>query len=326
MNYTAVVDASYLLNRVLRAGGKDEMAYKDMTNSMGIPSGGPYGVLKSLRSMLNHGSFSIDSVIFCWDGYPRLSERRVALYPAYKNPDVVAPPTEEDLKFRELYLASRQQVVDILKLFGIPSISFPRREGDDLCRLLTEQVEGQVLIISDDKAYCQMVSDKVHIYRALKDQVVTPENFVEVTNIKDPRRFLLYLAICGGHDNVTGINGVGGTTAERVANTCDRIGYTELFRACDELMKTDTRNKSRYQKVKDGVDIILRNLMLIDLKQEKFTEEEVAVARHAVRESGSYQEMPVLQAFNTYEFKSYLNEFGTWILPFRKLSPARLTE
>ncbi len=71
------------------------MAYKDMTNSMGVPTGGPYGVLKSLRSMLNNSNFSICSVVFCWDGYPRLSERRVGMYPAYKNPDIVAPPTEE---------------------------------------------------------------------------------------------------------------------------------------------------------------------------------------------------------------------------------------
>lgn len=323
-SYTAVVDASYLLNRVLRAGGKDEMAYKDLTNSMGVPTGGVYGVLKVLKSLMNHSQFEIGSVIFCWDGWPRLSERRVALYPQYKNPDMVAPPSEEDIKFRELYKETKVLVIDALKLFGIPSIQFPRREGDDLCSIVSEIVTGPVMLISDDKAYCQLVDDRRHVYRALKDQVVTLENFNEITGVKTPWRLLVYSSICGGHDNVDGIKGVGGTTAERVANTMDRIGYAELFRACDELMKTDTRNKSRYEKVKNNTDVILRNLMLIDLRQEKFTPEQMTEIRSTIQSGMTFNELAVMQLFNTYEFKSYLSEFAQWVLPYRKLSEARL--
>lgn len=324
-----VVDGSYLLHRILHAGGKEgEMAYQLMRSSSGIPTGGVFGCVKSLRAALNHATFQVRSVIVVWDGRPRkLSPRRVAIWPHYKN-DPAYQPTDEDREMRNLYEDQRPRVEQALKLLGITSINLPEREGDDVVANVLKHVSGKTLVMSDDRDYLQLVGPQVHVYRAIKDYTATLENFQEKTGVKDPRRYLLYAAICGdGSDFIPGIPGVGDTTAQRLANALDlsedgRFTYPVMIAALDGLKISDRRNAKRYQTLQGSLDIVVRNLMLVDLGLETLSPSEIQ-AMHA-QLPAKFSEQEVLHWFSAYEFKSYLENWHQWSMPFRRLQEARL--
>ena len=133
LNYDIVLfDMSHLLNRILRVK-IDDLPYMNMTTSTGIPTGGVYGVLKSLRGLLSRPDLKIKDAVAVWDGRPRgLSPRRLSLLPTYKERahDPNAVPDPDEVKLRMLYEEQRPRIDSTLNKLGVPVVNLPGREGD----------------------------------------------------------------------------------------------------------------------------------------------------------------------------------------------------
>lgn len=93
-----LMDMSHLMHRIVHAGGsKDATPYIDMMTSTGYPTGGVFGALKTLRYVLSIPEMKVRDVMIIWDGRPRgLSERRVKIYPDYKNKPIHEKVDPED--------------------------------------------------------------------------------------------------------------------------------------------------------------------------------------------------------------------------------------
>jgi DNA polymerase-1 len=332
MKYILLVDGSYLLHRILHAGGsKDSQAFQEMQTSSGIPTGGVFGVLKALRAALTHVSFQVGSVVVVWDGRPSgLSKRRLSIYPQYKQRGPAATPEEdlENQKFRHLYEDQRPRVEQLLKLLNVVSINLPGREGDDVVAsmipILQMVSNAPILVMSDDRDYYQLVSDRVHLYRAIKDVVITPQNFFELTNVSTPRKYLLYAALCGdSSDNITGIVGVGDVTARNLANNIEldengRFTFTNIVKVVSQLMTSDKRLAKKYQLVVANISRVQRNLMLMDLSLETLDGSEGAMIA-AEMHSKSLNDVEVARLFTSYEFRSLMENVTNLTMPFRSL-------
>jgi hypothetical protein len=57
----------------------------------------------------------------------------------------------------------------------------------------------------------------------------------------------------------------------------------------------------------------------MDLRLETWNEQERGMFWQEFRRERGVQEAEVVQAFQSLEFKSYLEKFSDWVLPFRKL-------
>ena len=142
-------------------------------------------------------------------------------------------PTERHTDFAD-YKANRQEtpedisaaVPDIKKIiegFNIPVIAVDGFEADDVIGTLAKQAEAQgyeVFMVTPDKDYGQLVSEKVKIYKPAYQgndvEIMGPEEVCAKWNIKDVNQVIDMLGMMGDAvDNIPGIPGVGEKTAAK---------------------------------------------------------------------------------------------------------------
>ncbi|MFO7897301.1 MAG: DNA polymerase I, partial [Candidatus Cloacimonadales bacterium] len=125
------------------------------------------------------------------------------------------PPAPDDLI---------SQVAPIQKFFldiGLEEISCEGYEADDVLATLAEQNKqkyDEVIIVSGDKDFAQLVDQRVSLYDPAKKQKTDAAKVKEKYNIT-PQQFIDYLAICGDSaDNIPGVKGVGPKGASKLLN------------------------------------------------------------------------------------------------------------
>ncbi len=142
-------------------------------------------------------------------------------------------PTERHTDFAD-YKANRQEtpedilaaVPDIKKIiegFNIPVIYADGFEADDVIGTLSKQAEKagyEVYMVTPDKDYGQLVSEKIKIYKPAYQgndaEILGPEEVCAKWNIKDVSQVVDMLGMMGDAvDNIPGIPGVGEKTAAK---------------------------------------------------------------------------------------------------------------
>jgi len=245
------------------------------------------------------------------------SARRKKLYEQYKDkgvpPTPIYLPSGEEFNYGEEYLHSRAILHTLLSSLGVRSLVLPGKEGDDVLAHAVDLLpSGHVIIQSEDRDFFQLLSDRLSIYRPIASELVTPETFkVEHGFASD--RYLFYKALIGdGSDNIHGIPGVGHTTATKIVQECRDLSEIFTF--------TEASQNARYRKVALGFDIVLRNMELLDLTREEFTEEENKKIVSAIHSKKPEVDLPGFASMMTkLELNSILENARTWCEPFLTL-------
>jgi DNA polymerase-1 len=142
-------------------------------------------------------------------------------------------PTERHTDFAD-YKANRQEtpedisaaVPDIKKIiegFNIPVIAIDGYEADDVIGTLSklgEKAGYEVYMVTPDKDYGQLVSEKIKIYKPAYQgndvEIMGPKEICAKWNIKDVNQVIDMLGMMGDAvDNIPGIPGVGEKTAAK---------------------------------------------------------------------------------------------------------------
>ncbi|MHB8232855.1 MAG: DNA polymerase, partial [bacterium] len=178
-------------------------ALPPLTNSKGNPTGASLGYTRMLMKLvkeadIKHGACLFDS---------RESLRKQS-YEAYKANRKGMP---EDL------LSQVEYLTDISYMLGFETFRLNGYEADDLIAYIVnnfaDRLSITVCIVSSDKDLKQLLSDRVFIYDALKNKVITKAAFEEEYGIK-PDEYRYVLALMGdASDNIPGIKGIGEKTA-----------------------------------------------------------------------------------------------------------------
>ncbi len=143
-------------------------------------------------------------------------------------------PTERHTDFAD-YKANRQEAPEdllaaipdiqkIIKGFSIPSIGVDGYEADDVVGTLAWQAAAagyEVYMVTPDKDYGQLVTEKVKIYRPPYQggevAILGPEEVCAKWNIKNVSQVIDVLGLMGDAvDNIPGIKGVGEKTAAKL--------------------------------------------------------------------------------------------------------------
>ncbi len=159
----------------------------------------------------------------------------------------------------EAYKSSRQAMPDdmipqidrikqIIETLNIPIYIMPRYEADDIIGTLVKEAEKQNLVsmvITPDKDYNQLVTDKVKILKPGKstDEVVV----YDVQKVKEefgfePVRMIDYLALVGdSSDDIPGVPGIGPKSATPLIQKYGPV--EEIYNHIDEIEKVGIKNK-----------------------------------------------------------------------------------
>jgi DNA polymerase-1 len=157
-------------------------------------------------------------VVVIFDGIGGSNARR-NLYPEYKanrnssritNHNIFSSKDEESESINNQI----SRLVQYLQCLPITVISIDGLEADDIIGYLANKFQAhdetqKVTIMSADKDFLQLVSDKVHCYSPTKKKIYTPKDVLEEFGVSSSN-FLNYKILMGDtSDNIPGITGLG---------------------------------------------------------------------------------------------------------------------
>ena len=193
------------------------------SNSKGIPTGVSMIITRMLKNLIK--KFAHDKIIVVFDAKGK--SFRCDMYADYK---ANRPPMPDDLK------AQVEYVHKIVKALGLPLVSIPKVEADDVLGTYAKEAESkgyEVIICTGDKDLAQLVDDKVELYDTMNEKVYNREAVIEKFGVP-PELIIDLLALKGDtSDNIPGMKGCGDKTAvallngiggvEKIAENLDKI-------------------------------------------------------------------------------------------------------
>jgi DNA polymerase-1 len=199
-----------------------------------------------------------------------------------------AAPTERHTDFAD-YKANRQEtpedislavpdIKEIIKGFNIPIMELDGYEADDVIGTLSRKAADagyEVYMVTPDKDYGQLVSDKIKIYKPGYQggdvEIMGPEEVCAKWNIKNVSQVIDILGLMGDAvDNIPGIAGIGEKTA---AKLLAEYGTLENVLSNAETIKGALGEKIRNGKDAASISKKLATIIVnvpIDFHEESF--------------------------------------------------------
>lgn len=221
-------------------------------NSKGQNTSAVFGFVKTLEDVIKRQEPSHLGVVFDPGGETFRHE-------AYKEYKATREETPEDIRLAIPY------VKQIIAAHNIPVIVVPRYEADDVIGALAKKAEAKgfdVLMMTPDKDYGQLVTDKIHILRpgigSKPAEEMGPQEVADKWGLQNAAQVVDLLALMGDvSDNVPGCPGVGEKTA---------VKLLQQFGSIDNMLAhTDQIKGALRQKVEDNVENIRFSKFLVTI-------------------------------------------------------------
>jgi len=190
-------------------------AMMNMVNPDGVHIGGLGGFFRSLGAMIRQTNPTSVYVVF--DGAGSTTNRK-NLLSEYKGTRNLQRVTNWDAfdSLEEEHDSKVDQIVRIiqyLKLLPVKTTILDKVEADDIIAVLAEKLvkkhNSTCFIVSSDKDFLQLVTDKIILYRPMEKEYYTPKVVEEKLGLL-PENFILYKTLLGDNsDNIPGIKGLG---------------------------------------------------------------------------------------------------------------------
>ncbi|HEV8485485.1 MAG TPA: DNA polymerase I [Blastocatellia bacterium] len=227
-------------------------AIRGLSTSTGIPTNAIYGFTMMLRRLINEEKPDYLGVAFDTSG-PTF---RHDSYAAYKATRTGMP---EDLAVQLKYLDR------LLEALRVPVTRAPGFEADDIIGTLAAQAEQagvDMVIVTNDKDMCQLVTDQVKILKTARDGSLT---MLDARAVQEkmgvrPDQVIDLLALWGDtSDNIPGAPGVGEKGAQQIIQQFETL--ENALAHADEISR-----KTYRESLKNNVDMIRQSRDLVTIK------------------------------------------------------------
>jgi DNA polymerase-1 len=174
----------------------------------------------------------------------------------YKEYKAKRPPMPEAMAVQIPYIKA------ITKGFNLPVLEMSGYEADDLIGTLARQAEAAgffVVLVTGDKDFVQLVSDKIIIWDPMKDRTVDKETVRESYGV-DPLQMIDVMGLSGDSvDNIPGVPGIGPKTAKDLIRTFGSMA--DLYANIEDITKK--KQQTNLIKFKDQA-LLSKKLVTID--------------------------------------------------------------
>lgn len=245
-------------------------AMLNIVNEHGVHVGGLGGFIRSLGTLIN--TIQPTSMYIIFDG-ENSSMNRKNILSEYKsgrhqsritNWDIFdSVGDEHDAKIDQIV-----RLIDYLKCLPVKTIALDKVEADDIIAHLAQTItnnndNSRAFIVSSDKDFIQLVSNKICVYRPIEKDYYTPDSVKEKFDVL-PENFLLYKVLMGdASDKVPGIKGLG---AKKLAKLFPELGQRPL--TLDQLIEiSGEKHKEHliYSRVVFEEQNLRRNFQVMNL-------------------------------------------------------------
>jgi DNA polymerase-1 len=288
-------------------------------NPDGHHIGGLTGFLKSIGYAIRMSDPTKVVVIF--DGIGGSNARR-NLYPEYKanrnssritNHNIFSSKDEESESINNQI----SRLIQYLQCLPVTVISIDGLEADDIIGYLANKFQAhdetqKVTIMSADKDFLQLVSDKVHCYSPTKKKIYTPKEVLEEYGVSSSN-FLNYKILMGDtSDNIPGITGLGPKKLIKLFPELISDTKVEL----DEIISTSAdkvdENKL-YLSVVERRHQLLINQQLMSLNGSFLSPENKQLVKDAFNNSYELNIPIFLQLYHNDKLGESITNTSSWL-------------
>ena len=190
-------------------------AMMNMVNPDGVHIGGLGGFFRSLGAMIRQTQPTSVYVVFDGAGSTVNRKNLLSEYKSQRNLQRITNweafdniEEEHDSKIDQIV-----RIIQYLKLLPVKTTILDKVEADDIIAVLAEKLvekhNSTCFIVSSDKDFLQLVTDKIILYRPMEKEYYTPKVVEEKLGLL-PENFILYKTLLGDNsDNIPGIKGLG---------------------------------------------------------------------------------------------------------------------
>lgn len=199
-------------------------------NSKGQNTSAIYGTINAFLRLVER--YNLDHVAISFDRREKTFRHEITdTYKANR------PPAPDELHEQV------EPIKEFFKLIGLKEISCAGYEADDVLATLAEKFkhEFDVIIVTGDKDFAQLVDNDVKLYDPSKEKVMDEEAVIEKYGLK-PEQFIDYLAICGDSaDNIPGVKGIGPKGAAKLLSEYKTL--ENIYENIENISAKGTKNK-----------------------------------------------------------------------------------
>ncbi len=224
-------------------------AVRGLSNSTGLPTNATFGFTRMLIKLMQDRSPSHVAMFFDAKG-PTFRHERYEDYKANR------PPMPDDL------VAQLPWIRRVTEAFNIPVFEETGFEADDLIATLARGAQEKgfsVVMVTGDKDFMQLVTERCTIWDPMKDKVIDPETIEKEFQLK-PLQMIDVMGLSGDtSDNIPGVPGIGPKTAAKLIQTFGSIDG--VYDRIDEI--TAKKQKEKLIEFKEQA-LLSRELVTIE--------------------------------------------------------------
>lgn len=281
------------------------------TNQEATHIGGLTGFLRSIGFAIR--TIKPTKVIVVFDGEGGSTNKRY-LYPEYKanrnhtqilNWSFSTKEEEQDAMVSQIV-----RLIEYLECLPIHMLSINKIEADDVIGYLAGQLPNKVTIMSSDRDFLQLVSDKVEIYSPVKKKFYTTKLVKEEFKVY-PLNFILYKTLLGDKgDNIPKIKGFGEDKLFKILPSIKENKNITL-NECLDLIDPNDKWGSKIIAYKKQLEI---NYKLIDLIHPNIPESELDTINNTVTNPNiEFDKNTFIQMYNNDLLGESIPNIETWL-------------
>ena len=263
-------------------------AMLNMVNPDGVHIGGLGGFLRSLGALIRQ--IQPTSVYVVFDGAGSSTNRK-NLLPEYKsgrnqrrvtNWEVFEDLDDEhDSKVDQIV-----RLIQYLKMLPIKTVAIDKVEADDIISVLSKKLEEQynsnVFIVSSDKDFIQIVTDKTILYRPMEKEYYTRDTVKEKFGVL-AENFILYKTLLGDNsDKVPGVKGLGvkGIFKKFPELQNDKLTLDDIF----DISTRKFKEHVVYSRIVQDQDRLENTYKIMDLSIPMIDEREIEFLDYLIKD------------------------------------------
>jgi DNA polymerase-1 len=274
--------------------------------------GGLTGFLRSLGYIIK--LVRPTRVIVVFDGQGSSTNKRY-IYPEYKANRGINRVTnwesfESQQEESEAITSQLIRLIFYLKALPVDLISVDKIEADDVIGYITGQLDGEMTIMSSDRDYLQLVSDKITVYSPTKKKFYDQELVLKEYNVT-AQNFLTQKILLGDDgDNVPGVKGLGSKTMIKLF---PELSSNSIITLDDILEKCDGKKKI-LDSIKNYEFQLRINQRLMDLKEPNIPDEAIEEIKSVLLEpKKTLDTQKFLDLYHEDELGNSIQNVSMWL-------------
>ena len=285
-------------------------------DSNGEHIGGAVGFLQTIGVLVN--MIDPTRVVIVFDGKGGSAARK-KLYSEYKSNKSLKNKFNrveglDDMEGEEASMKRQLFAVsEVLPNLPVTTLSIDYVEADDVIAYLTSYFKDEVVVVSNDRDYLQLVNDRISVYSPTKKVMYTPQVVLEKTGVWC-ENYALFKALVGDKsDNIKPIRGYGDATALKNFPQLSEAVKLDVDLFISECKSYEGKSKSM-NSLKENLDKLELNYKLVQLSESNISASALSRIRHAIEcDVDALDKLALDTIVRRYNLKESFSGWDEWV-------------